>query len=269
MLSSGEVYYYHYDGLGSVAALTDVNGTFVEYYEYNVFGEPIIWDVNAMEIVDSSVVGNPYMFTGREFDSESGNYYYRARYYSPKLGRFLQTDPIRYAAGLNLYTYVHSNPVNWTDPTGLKVVVVGDEVSVARACCYLWNSSRFIETFTYLHDRPETYTIMTNSNDDDRYRSRNIYWDPTSALKTTGGGKQTPALGLAHELEHARNDASKKVGSLTYDPSNPYENEEERNVITGPETDIANELGEDTRNDHYGNTYKVDDPRERENKKCK
>jgi len=121
MLSSGEVYYYHYDGLGSVAALTDVNGTFVEYYEYNVFGEPTIWDVNAMEIVDSSVVGNPYMFTGREYDSDTGLYYYRARYYNPSIGRFLQTDPIGYAGGLNLYTYIGNNPLNWIDPWGLKV----------------------------------------------------------------------------------------------------------------------------------------------------
>jgi len=118
--SSGTLYYYHFDGLGSVAALTDVNGTFVEYYEYNVFGEPTIWDVNTMEIVESSVVGNPYMFTGREYDSETDLYYYRARYYRPSIGRFLQPDPIGYVDSYNLYTYCGNNPPNWIDPWGLK-----------------------------------------------------------------------------------------------------------------------------------------------------
>lgn len=88
------VYYYHFDGLGSIVAITDPNGTFVETYEYDVYGEPTIWDVNAMEIVESSVVGNPYMFTARRYDSETSLYYYRARYYNPYIGRFLQTDPI-------------------------------------------------------------------------------------------------------------------------------------------------------------------------------
>jgi len=114
-----KVYYYHFDGLGSVIALTDTSGTFVEYYEYDVFGQPTIWDASTMEIVESSTVGNPYMFTARRYDDETGLYYYRARYYDPYIGRFLQTDPIGYYGGLNLYTYCWSNSINWVDPHGL------------------------------------------------------------------------------------------------------------------------------------------------------
>lgn len=103
------VYYYHFDGLGSVVALSDANAGIVERYSYDVFGESNI----------ESTIGNPYMFTGRRFDAETGLYYYRARYYSPRIGRFLQADPIRYADGLNLYTYVSNNPINFVDPLGL------------------------------------------------------------------------------------------------------------------------------------------------------
>jgi RHS repeat-associated protein len=62
---------------------------------------------------------NSYLFTGRYYDAETGLYYCRARIYSPKLGRFLQSDPIGYAGGFNLYTYCGNNPANWADPYGL------------------------------------------------------------------------------------------------------------------------------------------------------
>jgi len=59
---------------------------------------------------------NRFLFTGREFDSETGLYYYRARYYNPYIGRFLQTDPAD--QGMNAYTYCGNNPVNALDPSG-------------------------------------------------------------------------------------------------------------------------------------------------------
>jgi len=59
-------------------------------------------------------------FTGREWDPETGLYYYRARYYDPKIGRFISEDPIGFAAGTNFYNYVENNPVRYTDPYGLS-----------------------------------------------------------------------------------------------------------------------------------------------------
>ena len=102
-------WYYHYDGLGSVTNLTDSSGTVLESYSYDAYGRPQI----------GSSLGNRFMFTGREFDEETGLYYYRARHYSPVIGRFLERDPLGYIDdNINLYTYVGNNPLNWVDPYG-------------------------------------------------------------------------------------------------------------------------------------------------------
>jgi RHS repeat-associated protein len=58
-------------------------------------------------------------------------YYYKARFYAPRIGRFLQTDPAGTKDDLNLYAYVGNNPVNRVDPTGLAKVAVGDAIQVA------------------------------------------------------------------------------------------------------------------------------------------
>jgi RHS repeat-associated protein len=96
-------------GLGSVIALSNENKEIIERYSYHVFGEPN----------GTSDVNNPYMFTGRRYDPEAGLYYYRARYYDYYTGRFLQTDPIGYAGGMNLYAYCWNNSVSFVDPLGL------------------------------------------------------------------------------------------------------------------------------------------------------
>lgn len=71
-----------------MVAISDSSGNLVEEYSYDVFGEPTIRDANGT-VIDESTVGKRFMFTGRDYDSETGLYYYRARYYSPKVGWFL------------------------------------------------------------------------------------------------------------------------------------------------------------------------------------
>ena len=124
VVDSNAVYYYHFDGLGSVAALSDVNNVVVESYSYDVFGAPTVYDANYAEI-SQSAIGNPYMFTARRADDETALYYYRARYYAFDIGRFLQTDPIGYHDGLNMYTYCGNNPLNWIDPLGNTTISFG------------------------------------------------------------------------------------------------------------------------------------------------
>ena len=89
---SNAVYYYHFDGLGSVVALSDSNGNSVQSYEYSIYGQVAAEDPNHP---------NPYMFTGRRFDIETGLYHYRARCYNPHIGRFMQTNPVGYTDGIN------------------------------------------------------------------------------------------------------------------------------------------------------------------------
>lgn len=125
--SSGTVRYYHADALGSIIALTDETGTEVTQYSYEPFGR-----VN----ISGEISDNPFQYTGRENDG-TGFYYYRARYYDPKLQRFISEDPIRLLGGdtnffayvdsvgkpsteVNLYLYAQNNPIRFIDPFGLS-----------------------------------------------------------------------------------------------------------------------------------------------------
>jgi RHS repeat-associated protein len=100
--------YYHADGLGSIIALVDTSVAALQTYSYDSFGM-----INSIGLVTQ-----PYTYTAREFDTETGLYFYRARYYDPKAGRFITRDPIGFDGGINQYAYVGNNPVNWGDARG-------------------------------------------------------------------------------------------------------------------------------------------------------
>jgi RHS repeat-associated protein len=105
--AAGDERYYYTNHQGSTVAVADGNGSVIETFKYSPYGE------------SSTVTGNPFRFTGRRYDPESGLYFFRARYYSPKLGRFLQTDPLGTQDDYNLYVFLGNDPLNHTDPSGL------------------------------------------------------------------------------------------------------------------------------------------------------
>jgi RHS repeat-associated protein len=127
---AGTVYALHADRQGSVIAVTaQATGQLAARYAYDAFGQR-----TATVALTDQDVG----FTGREYDAESGLYHYRARTYDPASGRFLQSDPLGFAAGdLNLYAYTWNDPANWTDPSGLtarkeKGVLAAASAAMAR-----------------------------------------------------------------------------------------------------------------------------------------
>src|SRR5687768_1395205 len=108
----------HSDERGSVVAVTNSSGTTLNVNRYDEYGIP------------SSGNAGRFQYTGQTWLPELGMYYYKARIYSPTLGRFLQTDPIGYGDGMNMYDYVGGDPVNLTDPLGLQGDVIEPDIFV-------------------------------------------------------------------------------------------------------------------------------------------
>ena len=126
----GSVDYYHQNSLWSVEAITNSNGNVVERYQYDAYGQPTVLDAAGVPLppIDfrppgSSAIGNPWMFTGRHSDLETGLYYYRTRYLDSNKGRFISRDMIgMWGDPVNLgngYAYVGNNPATRNDPFGL------------------------------------------------------------------------------------------------------------------------------------------------------
>lgn len=100
------------DALGSTIALVDSNGNSQTVYTYDPFGNTSVTGISN---------ANEFQYTGRENEG-NGLYFYRARYYLPLLGRFINEDPLGFRGGINFYEYVASDPIDFLDPLGLNWV---------------------------------------------------------------------------------------------------------------------------------------------------
>lgn len=130
-----------------------------------------------------------------------------------------------------------------------------------QAVAYLSRDPVERKLFDQLEHGSQTVTLTTNRSNADDFdpNTHRIHWDPHSALRTAAGGRQSPALGLGHEVDHAVHDGPREwQRAQTFDPL--FDTAEERRVIMGSERHAARTLGEAVRLDHGGTTYRVDSP---------
>ena len=111
--AAGTVSYYLSDHLGSIVQQTNAAGAVTLTRQYDPYGVPL-----------QGGATSGYAFTGREWDTEIGLYYYRSRYYDPNSARFLSEDRIGFRAGVNFYPYVDGNPTNRVDPSGEDAIYI-------------------------------------------------------------------------------------------------------------------------------------------------
>ena len=105
-------FYYHPDHLGSSSYITNLDGEVVQHIEYVPFGEVFIEERN-------SIWNTPYLFNAKEFDEETGLYYYGARYYDPRLSLWISVDPLQEEKPWFMpYHYCSVNPINRIDEDG-------------------------------------------------------------------------------------------------------------------------------------------------------
>jgi RHS repeat-associated protein len=119
VLNGGALEFVYQDVLGNIVLLANASGSIVETYRYGVWGDVRVFDASGTLL--TTAPKSRYLFTGRDYDAETGLYHYRTRAYSPKLGRFMQIDSIDFGGSdLNLYRYVANNPLNFADPLGME-----------------------------------------------------------------------------------------------------------------------------------------------------
>ena len=117
-------FYYHPDHLGSSSYITNLDGEVVQHVEYVPFGEVFVEERN-------NIWNTPYLFNAKEFDEETGLYYYGARYYDPRLSLWMSTDPMQEKyPWITSFCYTFNNPIKFIDPDGNDYDEIIDDKSI-------------------------------------------------------------------------------------------------------------------------------------------
>lgn len=280
-------FYYHPDHLGSSSYITNLDGEVVQHIEYVPFGEVFVEERN-------NIWNTPYLFNAKEFDEETGLYYYGARYYDPRVSLWISTDPYedKYPF-VNSYCYVLNNPIKLIDPNGKDVYIWYKDKNGHDRTFHFSGfhgkksikipNNQYIKDFiqAYLYNAKngggeKTIEAVTNhkykiyvsdsEQDEPHYtggdRQPTVYWESRQGIVTTEGGKQSAATILEHEMDHAVDDAQNHKNHVDradiYDAQ--YDNKEERRVITGSEAKTAKSNHEALRRNHRGKNYKTTSP---------
>jgi len=133
-------FYYHYDGNGNVVALTDANENIVAQYSYDAFG-------NTLSASGAQAEKNPFRFSSKYYDGDTGLYDYGLRHYDSSLGRWINRDPIGEDGGLNLYGMVANNPINFLDEYGERKIptwpeIVAGAVVIKNGAAWVWRTGQ-------------------------------------------------------------------------------------------------------------------------------
>ena len=147
-------FYYHPDHLGSSSYITNLDGEVAQHIEYVPFGEVFIEERN-------NTWNTPYLFNAKEFDEETGMYYYGARYYEPRLSLWMSTDPLtEKSPNVSAYVYCFGNPLKYIDPIGLDSVYWGQDGTK-------------LGTFGSNTTETKNYVIRTSQSTDVIYKDSN------------------------------------------------------------------------------------------------
>ncbi|MGH7737122.1 MAG: hypothetical protein ACREMP_04560 [Candidatus Tyrphobacter sp.] len=154
---------------------------------------------------------------------------------------------------LSTATYVHRGSLT------LARAAVADYVAAKAYLRRDPGERRLFDRLEHAHGR--YFTLRVNDRNDDSFdpSTDTIDWDPHSAMRTSNGGRQSPTLGLGHEVDHAV-ESPRREAQLDARASVRFDNAEERRVIRGSELHAARTLGEGTRDDHFGRCHRVSSP---------